>query len=101
MSKLKALARRILGPFARPILFRIRRFTGVRAEIDNLANAWHQQVPGIVNTAASLAALAREHARMKKDHEARIAALEAEIRRLSAAQAGESRPLEAPRVPTP
>lgn len=80
--KLKALARRVLGP---ALTYRIRRITGVRTEIDTLTRAWHQQVPNIANATASVAAVAREQARMKREYEAAIAELRARIERLEAA----------------
>lgn len=77
--KIKSAARRMLGPVARPLLWRIRRITGLRAEIDNFNAAWHQHVPALVNAAASVAALAHEQARMKREHEAALSELKARI----------------------
>jgi hypothetical protein len=83
MQKLKAaiksVLRPVLLPIILPILHRVRRISGMRAEIDNLHASWHQSVPGFVNAAASVAALAREQARMKREHEAAIARLNAAI----------------------
>jgi hypothetical protein len=78
-AAIKSALRPLLLPIALPILHRVRRFSGMRAEIDNLHASWHQSVPGFVNAAASVAALAREQARMKREHEAAIAQLKAAI----------------------
>jgi cell division septum initiation protein DivIVA len=85
---LKSAARRVIGPIARPIWRRVAprlyRILGIRRELDKLSAAWHQHVPALVNAAASVSALAREQARMKREHEAASAQLRAEIEGLRA-----------------
>jgi hypothetical protein len=85
---MKSAARRILGPIARPILWRIRRFTHVRREVDTLAAAWHQHLPAMVNATISVAAIGRDHARMKREYDTAIGELRAEIAKLRGAGTG-------------
>ena len=79
LANLKSAARRI--PFALPVWRRIRRFVYPPAQTD--ANvAWHQYLPGITNAIASVAAISREQARIKREHEAAIAELRREVEQL-------------------
>jgi hypothetical protein len=79
LAKLKSAARRI--PFARPLWHRIRPYLYGGRPAD-ATSAWHQYLPGITNAIASVAAISREQARMKREHEAAIAELRQEIERL-------------------
>lgn len=86
-SRLRQAAKWLVGPLVRPILHRVRRWHQINAEVDALRSeitalnaAWHNHVPALVNATTSVAALAREQARMRRDHDAALAQIRASLR---------------------
>jgi hypothetical protein len=79
--------RRTIAPVARPIWRRLRpRITRI-TDVFKLSDAWHQHAPALANAAASVAAMSREQQRMKREYDAAIAQLRADIEQLRGARA--------------
>jgi hypothetical protein len=81
-ATLKSAARRAVAPLARPIWRRVRPRLAKVADLFRLSAAWHQYAPALANAAASVGAVAREQARMKREYDAAIAELKASIAQL-------------------
>jgi hypothetical protein len=88
---MKRALRRVLGPVLRPVWHRIRPRVARITDLFKLSDAWHQVLPTLTNAAASVGAVSREQARMKKEYDAAIAELRAAIAQL---QAGDAAPAE-------
>jgi hypothetical protein len=84
----KHAVRRVIAPVARPLWRRVRpRIARIR-DVFRMSDAWHQYLPALTNAVASVGAVSREQARMKKDYDAAIAELRASVQALQGAPAG-------------
>lgn len=79
---IKTAARRAIAPVARPIWRRVRARLSPVADVFRLSAAWHQYAPLLANAAASVGAVSREQARMKRDYDAAIAELRQSVAQL-------------------
>jgi SAM-dependent methyltransferase len=84
LVKMKFAARRVLAPVARPVWSRIRPRLIQLDELVKLNDAWHQHLPALVNATASVGAVAREQARMKREYDTAFTELRAAIGQLQA-----------------
>lgn len=78
-ATIRSGVRRALAPLARPILRRLRPRLSRIADLFRLSAAWHQYAPALANAAASVGAVSREQARMKREYDAAIAELRAAV----------------------
>jgi hypothetical protein len=79
---MKAAVKAVLRPVWRRMLPLINRVFATRREVEALQAGWHQHIPAVINAAASVGAVAREHARFRREHDKTIAGLRADIERL-------------------
>jgi len=79
---IKRAARRTILPVARPVWRRIYPRVARYSDLMKLSAAWHQHLPTFVNAAATVSAVAREQARMKREYDSAIAELRSAIGQL-------------------
>lgn len=90
MNRFLVTLRRAVSPIARPLWRRIKPRLVRVTDLFKLSDAWHQHAPALINAAASVSAMAREQQRMKRDYDAAIADLRAQV-----AQVAQSSPSSA------
>jgi hypothetical protein len=89
--RMKSAVRRLIAPFARPVWRRIKPRLVQFDQLVKLNDAWHQHLPALVNATASVGAVAREQARMKREYDSALAELRTAIGQLQPQLAQETR----------